>query len=82
MCNAGQQPFYGNTVRANVRSTNPFIYQDEKERIEGGVVVDMFKVLADYLHFNYEILPSATWFVFYPNRTIGGALAGVSVSVL
>ncbi len=70
-----------NTVNQNdnVLCSNDIIeliYQDGQKRIVGGIV-DMFKILAKYLNFKDELLPSNTWAAFYPNRTIGGSLGDV-----
>ncbi len=78
LCNGGNQPFYGKTISATLFAFKPFLYvDDDDDESIYGVVVDMFKVLSHYLHFDYNIEVGKTWFEFYPNGTIGEAIAPV-----
>ncbi len=78
ICNNGNLPLYGRKVKASVFSMPPWVYTNEKKELTGGVVVEIFKVLAEFLEFDYEITLRSNWFHFFANGTIGESLGDVS----
>ncbi len=57
----------------------PFILVDySTHEIQGGVAMDMLKIVAEYYNFGYKVrLSDDDVFAFYPNGTIGGSLGEV-----
>ncbi len=77
-CNGGQPPLHGKFIRASAYSMSPYInINTETQELEGGLVLDMFDILAKSLHFDYELIMSYYYNAFYPNGTIGGSLGDV-----
>ncbi len=76
MCSNGNHPLHGKTLKASVFAAEPLLFLD-KDAIKGGVLIEMFKALGQYLEFNHEILLRRNWFIFYPNRTVGDSLGDV-----
>ncbi len=79
ICNSGNLPLHGRTVRASVFGLSPWVYTDENRELTGGVVVDMFKVIAEHLEFDFEIVLRSNWFKVFANGTIGESLGDVSL---
>ncbi len=68
----------GKTLKASAYSNRPYININEQNgELEGGLFIDMFKVLAEYLHFDYKLVKSYNWFEFHANGTIGASLGDV-----
>ncbi len=78
ICNDGNLPLYGRNVRASVFAMTPWVYTDENKELKGGIIVEIFKVIAEYLEFDYEIVLRSNWFRFFENGTVGESLGDVS----
>ncbi len=71
---------FGKTVRASIFGFSPFALVDSQMNVTGGIAMELFKVVADYLNFNYEAtFAQGRWYNFFPNGTIGGSMGEVSL---
>ncbi len=50
---------------------------DSNQEINGGINVEMFKIMAERLQFDAEITLSSHWYKFDPNGTIGASMGDV-----
>lgn len=79
-CNHGLHPLHGTNLRGSIFSVMPFIDFDvETKEIHSGVTMDLLKTLAKKFQFDFSVKLSTTWFEFWPDGSITGALGEVLV---
>ncbi len=79
LCNSGKHPLSNKSLTVTAYGLPPYLFIDKEMDINGGVMHDIVEILARYFGFQVKYIASNTWFIYYSNGTVGGALGPASL---
>ncbi len=59
-CNYGRHPLSGQKITASVFASKPFMVV-ENEILKGGIIIDMYNILSEYLQLQTEVIVRKSW---------------------
>ncbi len=77
MCNSGKHPLSTKSLTVTAYGLPPYMLIDKEMNINGGVMHAIVEVLAKHFGFQVTYIAANTWFIYYSNGTIGGAIGPV-----